>query len=53
LVDFIARQFRSGKAQLNAAMEGILERSRVESSDAPRWVAQVIDWLREGRIRLA
>jgi REP element-mobilizing transposase RayT len=52
LVDFVARQFRSGKAQLNAAMEGILERSQVGASDVPRWVAQVVGWLREGRIRL-
>lgn len=53
LVDFVARRLRAGKAQLSGAVEGILERSQVKAADAPRWIAQVIDWLHEGRIRLA
>ena len=53
LVDFVARQFREGKARMDDAVEGILERSQVGAADAPRWLAQVVDWLREGRIRVA
>jgi hypothetical protein len=53
LVDFTARCLREGKARMSGAVEGILERSRVEVADAPRWLAQVIDWLHAGRIRLA
>ncbi len=53
LVDFVARQLRQGKAKLNEAVEGILERSQVGAADVPKWLAQVIGWLHEGRIRLA
>lgn len=53
LVDFVARQLRQGKAKLNEAVAGILERSQVNAADAPSWLAQVIGWLHEGRIRLA
>ncbi len=43
LVDFIARKLRDAKAQLDDAVENILERTQAK---AEGWMSQVLDWLK-------